>query len=122
MPKRILVIDDERMITQTTKNLLDRKGYTTVTTLNGKEALDLITHNDFDLILCDIRMPEMNGVETAKKIKELFRKQNKKCAPIIFFTGYAEGNAYDEAQVIGEILLKPYDMHELLDLVEKCTK
>ena len=122
MKKKILLIDDDDLVTQTARNLLNRSGYETTVVNSGQDALGLISKNDFDLILCDIRMPGKNGVETVQEIQALLKTKNKPSIPSFFFTGYAEDQAFAEAQSMGEVLLKPYDIHELLRLVERHIK
>lgn len=117
--KKILVIDDDELVIQTVKNLLSRQRYETTTCTSGQEALELVASKDFDLILCDIRMPGINGVETVKQIKALLKERDRANIPMFFFTGYADDDSYAKAQTIGEVLLKPYDIHELLNLVQK---
>lgn len=119
---KILVIDDDGLVNQTVKNLLIRKGYEPKICENGKTALNLMAQQDFDLILCDIRMPGLNGLETIKQIRRLLKTQNRRETPAFFFTGYADDKAYQEAQAMSEVLLKPYDIHELIKLIEKHLK
>lgn len=69
MPKRILVVDDERDIVAFIKACLERAGYQVGTAKNGREALEYVAANKPDLILIDQMMPEMDGLETLKKLK-----------------------------------------------------
>ena len=117
--KKILVIDDDQLVTQTVKNLLVRAGYEPAFAKSGNEALKLVGSNQYDLILCDIRMPGLDGAETIKKINDFLKKGNRNKIPTFFFTGYANDKAIDEAKSMGDVLLKPYDIYELLNLVKK---
>ena len=58
--KRILVVDDDSYVRESTEEILRRKGYEVYTTANGKDALVALDQADFDLILSDIKMPEMD--------------------------------------------------------------
>ena len=61
--KHILVVDDDSYVRESTEEILRRKGYQVDTSANGKDALVLLDEADFDLILSDIKMPEMDGIE-----------------------------------------------------------
>ena len=65
---KILVIDDERAIRNTLKEILEYEKYKVELAENGKQGLQMVHDSDFDLILCDIKMPEMDGLEVLQKI------------------------------------------------------
>ncbi len=69
MAKNILVIDDEELITKSLLKLLSKEGYNVTVARSGTEALENIKKIDFDLIISDVRMPEMDGIETIKEIR-----------------------------------------------------
>ena len=116
---KILVIDDDGLVLQTARKLLEREGYHTTPCSNGETALNLIEKEDFDIVLCDIRMPRLDGIETAGKIRSFLKAKRRAAIPIIFFTGYADDKAYEEAKRLGDVLLKPYDIQELFTLVKR---
>ncbi len=64
---KILIIDDEKMIRDTLKEILDYEKYTTDEAKDGEEGLNMIKKNDYDVVLCDIKMPKMNGIEVLEK-------------------------------------------------------
>ena len=70
--KQILVVDDDMMITGLLSEYLRKSGYRVVTACNGREAIESIETETPNLVLLDIEMPEMNGIETLKKIKDHF--------------------------------------------------
>lgn len=119
MAKRILVIDDEGIITKTVSNLLRREGYITEVAESGSEAIKKVKNIDFDLIIADIRMPQMSGLETIKHIKKYIKDKVKSDIPIIFITGYADSDAHIKAKKFGEVIFKPFDMKEFLATVAK---
>lgn len=59
----VLILDDERSIADLLGELLDTRGYSATTCGSGAEAIDLLGHTDFDLVISDLRMPEMNGAD-----------------------------------------------------------
>ncbi|MFH1683780.1 MAG: response regulator [Candidatus Margulisiibacteriota bacterium] len=68
---KILVVDDEQAVCDVLKKFLGKKGYTGLTALSGQEALEIIKNEKPKIVLLDIRMPEMNGIEVLKKIREI---------------------------------------------------
>jgi CheY-like chemotaxis protein len=88
-----------------------------VTAQSGKEALEVIKKKDFDLVVADIKMAGMDGVETATAIKKYFIERNKTEIPVVFITGYADIADQKQAQALGEVLTKPFDKDELLENV-----
>ncbi len=119
MPKKILVIDDEEILTKSFAMLLEKKGYEAYTARNGQDAQALIEGEDIDLIICDIRMPGQNGIATIVAIKQAMEQQGKKGVPVIFVTGFADASLEGEAQKLKPLayIFKPFDMQELLNIV-----
>lgn len=74
MAKKILVIDDEEILTKSFSMLLEKSGYETYTAKNGQDAEILIESEDINLVICDIRMPGKNGIETVGAIKKLLKR------------------------------------------------
>ncbi|MFA4889211.1 MAG: response regulator [Candidatus Omnitrophota bacterium] len=122
MAKKILVIDDDVLVLRTLKKLLTREGYLVET---AKEAQDVnqavekirnTSSDDFNLIICDIRMPGTDGTELIAQIKESRRNENKPEVPVIFITGYANEEASNKAIKLGakDYVLKPFDIDKLL--------
>ena len=98
MMKKILVIDDEEFVTESLKKLLKKSGYEVEVAKSGNEAIAKVQEMDFDLIVSDIRMPDMDGVETIKMIRECLKQNNKSAVPEIFITGYASKDNLEEAK------------------------
>jgi len=67
----ILVIDDERSIRNTLKEILEYEKFTVDLAEHGLEGLEMVEKNNYDIVLCDIKMPEMDGLEVLEKIFEL---------------------------------------------------
>ena len=121
MSKKILIIDDDRLILMTLKRLLIREGYQVITAINGKLALRKVEDNGFDLIISDIKMPEMDGIETVKKIREYLTQNNKRSIPEIFITAYAKEEIYQKAKELNAAgyIEKPFDVKTLLQTTKE---
>ncbi|MFH0918338.1 MAG: response regulator [Candidatus Omnitrophota bacterium] len=120
MSKRILVIDDEAMITLSLRKLLKKEGYDATIVSSGVEALEKIKAEDFDLLILDIRMPLLDGIETIKNTREIRIQQGKSLIPEILITGYADEEKYKNAVdlKVSAFLYKPFDTQELLAIIK----
>jgi len=98
MVKKILIIDDEELVIESLKKLLKKKGYESEIARNGEEAISKVKEGDFNLIISDIRMPEKDGIETVKEIREILKQANKEKIPEILITGYADEERMEEAE------------------------
>jgi len=119
---RILVIDDDPLVGRSLKILLERAGYQTEVASIGLAALDAVSSQSFDLILTDIRMPGMNGIETLKAIRQLRRELGRAPLPEIVITAYYEDEEVKgEAESLGVkgFILKPFGIEELLTAIER---
>lgn len=116
---RILVVDDETVVKQVVVDFLEMKGFEVVGADNGMEALEKLSEHSVDLVLTDIRMPEMDGIELLKKIKK-----NYPDTGVIMFTGFADIHAAVDAMKLGafDYVAKPFNFDELLMNVEKALE
>lgn len=121
MTKKILVIDDEELLTRTLTLLLERKGYEVLAVKNGQEAEAICEEEEFDLIIADIRMPGMNGIETVKSIR---RRKNGKDIPVIFISGYVDDSLEKEIESFHPFgyFRKPFDNDCLISKIETLIK
>ena len=119
MEDRILIVDDEPSICTLIDRRLTREGYSCVTANNGKEALELFLKKPFSLILSDLRMPEMDGIELLKTIRALSPKMM-----MVVITGYPEINMAVEALRLGayDFILKPADLELVVHSVKKALE
>lgn len=119
MAKNILIIDDEELIIRSLKKLLEKNGYSVFIAKNGQDAVVMAEEEGFDLIVADIRMPGLNGVETIQEIYEGLKKRNLKGIPAIFITGYADEEIKRQAEALKPVayIYKPFDIRELVDKV-----
>lgn len=122
MTKKILVIDDDKLVAKSIDKLLRAKDYDVSLASSGNEALELITQNDFDLIISDIRMPGIDGIETIRRIKEYQDKKNNSKSEFMAITGYAADDAPTEGAKLGitNFILKPFESKKFLEAVENC--
>ena len=107
---RLLIVDDEEKIREMIGKFAVHEGHDTMLASNGREALDLFEQNDFDVVILDVMMPEMDGYETLKKMKEI------KDIPCIFLT--ALGQEYDRIYGFdigaADYVTKPFSPKELM--------
>lgn len=110
---RILVVEDEPSILANVARVLRLEGFDVVTATNGVEGLTCARTHSPDLILCDIRMPEMNGDELLKTLRADSTTSN---IPFVFATASAETATREERLQQGAqaYLVKPYDFKQLL--------
>lgn len=119
MAKKILVLDDDPLVLRSIEMALKRDRYNTVCSSNAEEAIEKAQAQDFDLIISDIRMSGKNGVEAMNEIRAMFKKDGKKDIPIIFITGFSHDAVLMNAEGIGEIILKPFDLNRFLMTVRE---
>lgn len=105
--EKILVVDDEVGVRQFLKTFLEFKGYMVITATGGLEAIAAVEKHQPDLILLDIMMPGMNGLETLQRIREIDRTVG-----IIIVTGFSGEEIAKEAmrQVASDCVTKPFDL------------
>ena len=114
----ILIVDDEINVLEGIKKLLKKENYSVTTTLSVKEALVEMEWVHFDIILTDLMMPDINGLEFLKIIKSI-----KKLSLVIMLTGYASINSALQAAEMGvfDYLSKPFTKEELLRVINRAS-
>ncbi|MBN3039684.1 MAG: response regulator [Candidatus Omnitrophica bacterium] len=124
MAKKILIIEDEKLITKTLQKLLKKEGYEVEIANNGADAIERAKEKDFDLIVSDIRMPLMDGIETIKVIRENRQEAGKPLIPEIIITGYADEEKYKSAVdlKVAAYIYKPFDTEEFLEAIRNNIK
>lgn len=121
MQKNILIIDDEQIVLKTISRFLESRGYGVEVAQSGREALEKVQREKFDLILSDVRMPDMNGIETLKSIREKYQRENNYKVPTVVITGYSSDEAQDQAAELGAVdfLYKPFELDEFYSIIKK---
>jgi len=116
--KKVLIIDDDRLLQNSLKNVLSEK-YEILIAGSGEKGIELLKGNDVDLILLDIRLPGIDGVETLKKIREI-----RKDATVIMMTAYEDVKTVITSMKSGatDYLVKPLDIDELDIIMEKALE
>ena len=121
MAKKILLIDDEELVIKSVSRLLNKEGYEVLVSRSGEDAIEKAKSEAIDLVVCDIRMPKLSGIETIKKIRELRRTAKQNPVREILITGYAEEATNREAESlrVAEYIYKPFDLRDFLACVKK---
>jgi two-component system response regulator (stage 0 sporulation protein F) len=116
MHKKILIVDDESSIRELLYNTFSRQGVTVITTISGKDAIEIAQDQKPDLILLDFNMPGMDGIEVLKKIRE----ENTK-TKIVMFTGMGTDELEGQARSLGAtgFLRKNLDMGVIIKAVDE---
>ncbi|MCD6385051.1 response regulator [Candidatus Sumerlaeota bacterium] len=109
--KRVLVVDDEPVVCQSVKRILEHRGFEVHPTMSGKEALSRLESTPYDIVLLDLRMPDMDGYEMLQAIKERWPD-----VKVIVITGYASVESAVKCIRTGaeEYLAKPFTPSELV--------
>ena len=118
---RILCVDDEPAILKTFEMLLAPNGYEVIEAQNGQEALEKLKEDRIDLVLMDVKMPKLNGLEACRRIKE---DEKTRSIPVILITGMAaKGDRVKGIEAGAEdFLWKPFDAAEVLARVKMLLK
>lgn len=118
---RILCVDDDASILKTFEILLVPNGYEVVKAQNGQEALEKLKEERIDLVLMDVKMPKLDGVETCRRIKTDERTMN---IPVVLITTLsAKGDRIKGIEAGAEdFISKPFDVAEVLARVKMLLK
>lgn len=118
---KILLAEDDELVQKTTTYFLEREGHIVTSVESGKAVLDILKKERFDIILMDINMPEMNGMEATRQIRDSEKDEIPSDIPIIAMTAYAmtgdRENILDGG--MDDYISKPIDYDALLTLIGK---
>jgi len=114
--KKILLVDDDRDFVNLFTSIIESEGYVVEVAFSGQQALDKFKKSAFDLLILDIKLPDMNGDKVAKKVRD-----KDKNIVIIIITGFPELQDSITALDIGihDILLKPISSSEILRSIKE---
>ena len=115
----ILLVDDDKNATKRLSRILTKEGYEVFTANNGKEGLEIINNNKIDILIADIEMPVMGGIELLERVKKF-----QKDIEVIMMTGFGDESLAIEALRKGAInyLRKPIDLDEVLIAIEQAVE
>ncbi|GBD97813.1 MAG TPA: response regulator [Nitrospirae bacterium] len=118
MAKTIMIIDDSASIRMVVSIALKKTGYEVIEAKDGKDALGKMTGQKIHLILCDVNMPNMDGISFLKSIKQ---NQNYKFTPIIMLTTESQEAKKQEGKAAGAKawVVKPFKPEQMLSAIEK---
>jgi len=116
---KMMLVDDEERFLSTTKKLLSRKGYDVLTASSGTEALDILRTHDIHVVILDVKMPGMDGIETLKAIKRTYP-----LVEVIMLTGHGTVDSAVEGLKSGatDYLTKPTDVEDLIEKAEEAFR
>jgi CheY-like chemotaxis protein len=120
-PDGILIVDDDADFVESIKDLLESNGYIVFVARNGREAIDRIHSNHIDILILDLRMPILSGLETYLELK-----RTGHAIPTIIVTAYADEEADNITKLrslsVSGILRKPFDPRELIEAIERLSR
>lgn len=116
MKEKILIVDDQFGIRILLNEVFQKEGYQTFQAANGIQALDIVTKHDPDLVLLDMKIPGMDGIEILKRMKVIDPDIR-----VIIMTAYGELDMIQEAKDLGAIthFAKPFDIDDIRAAVKK---
>lgn len=116
MTEKILIVDDQFGIRILLNEVLQKEGYMTFQAANGVQALEIAKNNRPDLVLLDMKIPGMDGIEILKRMKE-----HDSSIAVIIMTAYGELDMIQQANDLGAIthFAKPFDIDDIRNAVKK---
>lgn len=121
--KKVLIAEDSSVIQNLTRKILQAQNFEIYSAKNGQQVIDMLEKDDYDIILMDINMPVMNGMECTKKIRSM-EEEKKKNIPIVAITGNAMNYTMEEFKETGinDYLQKPLNFDKLVNVVKTLTE
>jgi len=116
MQEKLLIVDDQYGIRILLNEVFQKEGYQTFQAANGVQAIDIVKKHSPDLVLLDMKIPGMDGIEILKRLKEMTPDIR-----VIIMTAYGELDMIQEAKDLGAIthFAKPFDIDEIRDAVKQ---
>lgn len=119
--KKILAVDDDGLVRKSLEILLREAGFEPTVASGGQEALGFLVERHFDLLITDIRMPGMDGLQVIQAVRQYCQESKKKPIPEIVLTAYNDEQVKQSAMRLGvkEFLLKPFKIDEFLAVLKR---
>ncbi|MES2734455.1 MAG: response regulator [Bacteroidota bacterium] len=120
--KSVLIAEDSSVIQNLTRKILEFQNFRISSAKNGEQVLQALENENFDVILLDINMPVMDGMECARRVRALADK-TKANIPIVAITGNARNYTLEDFHQVGinDYIPKPLDFDRLVDLLKQLT-
>ena len=119
MGDKILVVDDEWEIRDVLSSFLEEKGYEVILASNGEEALELVERVNPQVILLDVNMPGIDGIETCRRLKAA---EKSRSIPIIMITAFQDREIEAYLEGADDFVVKPFNMVEISFRVESMLR
>lgn len=121
MSKKIIVAEDSSVIQNLTKKILSQLNYEIDSVKNGQQVIDLLEKDDYGMVLLDIHMPVMDGMECARQIRSM--SGSNKDIPIVAITGNANNYTMEDFEEVGinAFIPKPLNYDSVVEMVKKYT-
>jgi DNA-binding NtrC family response regulator len=119
MKIKLLLVDDEKDFIESLAERLQLRDFDVKSALNGDDAIKLVSENEFDVIILDVKMPGKSGIETLKEIKKL-----NQLSQVIMLTGHATVESAIQGMKLGayDYIMKPTVTEDLINLINKAYK
>ena len=113
---KFLVVDDEKGVSDQLKEFLENRGYKAFATTDGEKALELARNEKPNIVILDIRMPGLSGIDVLRELKKINPKIR-----VIMLTGYADDTTRNISKELGasNYMTKPYNFDEILQVARK---
>ncbi len=120
--KRVLIAEDSSVIQNLARKILEFQNYDITAVKNGEQVLQILEKEDFNILLLDINMPLMDGMECVRRVRAL-PEQEKASVPIVAITGKAKNYPEEEFKTAGfnDVLVKPLNFDRLVEVVNQLT-
>jgi len=116
---KVLLVDDEEEIRTLLGSFLESQGYQVVLASDGNEALDLVETEDPQIIILDLKLPGLNGIEVCKRLKE---QEKTRSIPVIIITGFGDNKLLSLDVGADDFVNKPFDMADILIRVRSALR
>jgi two-component system chemotaxis response regulator CheY len=120
MSKNILVVDDSGTVRQQVTMALKQAGFETTEAVDGQDGISKISSSNIDMVICDVNMPNMNGLEMVEAVKA---KPENKALPVIMLTTEGQPSMIKRAKEAGAAgwIVKPFDANQLIATAKHLT-